>query len=93
MFTAGFVASQNLLNIWVLIFGGFVCAVLGDNVGYFTGHKFGRRLLQKEDSWLFHKKHLVKTQSFYQQHGKNTVVLARFLPLVRSFVPIVAGIV
>ncbi|WP_375473298.1 DedA family protein [uncultured Nostoc sp.] len=92
LFTAGFVASQNLLNIWVLIFGAFICAVLGDNVGYFTGHKFGRRLFQKEDSWLFHKKHLIKTQNFYQQHGKKTIVLARFLPIVRTFAPIVAGI-
>ncbi|MBW4676943.1 MAG: VTT domain-containing protein [Desmonostoc geniculatum HA4340-LM1] len=92
LFTAGFIASQNLLNIWVLIFGAFVCAVLGDNVGYFTGHKFGRRLFQKEDSWFFHKKHIVKTQNFYAEHGKKTIVLARFLPIVRTFAPIVAGI-
>ncbi|MEH2392506.1 MAG: VTT domain-containing protein [Nostoc sp.] len=92
LFTAGFVASQNLLNIWVLIFGAFICAVFGDNVGYFTGHKFGRKLFSKEDSWLFHKKHLVKTQNFYEQHGKKTIVLARFLPIVRTFAPIVAGI-
>jgi len=92
LFTAGFIASQNLLNIWVLIFGAFVCAVLGDNVGYFTGHKFGRRLFHKEDSWLFHKKHIVKTQNFYEEHGKKTIVLARFLPIVRTFAPIVAGI-
>ncbi|MBN3939279.1 MAG: VTT domain-containing protein [Nostoc sp.] len=92
LFTAGFVASQNLLNIWVLIIGAFICAVLGDNVGYVTGHKFGRRLFNREDSWLFHKKHLVKTQNFYHQHGKKTIVLARFLPIVRTFAPIVAGI-
>jgi membrane-associated protein len=69
LFTPGFVAytKAELLNIWVLIFGTFVCAVLGDNVGYATG----RRLFQKEDSWLFHKKHLEKTQSFYEQHGKK----------------------
>ncbi|BCL37085.1 DedA family protein [Nostoc sp. MS1] len=92
LFTAGFVASQHLLNIWILIIGAFVCAVLGDNVGYTTGHKFGRRLFQKEDSWLFHKKHIVKTQQFYQQHGKKTIVLARFVPIVRTFAPIVAGL-
>jgi membrane-associated protein len=92
LFTAGFVASQHLLNIWILILGAFVCAVSGDNVGYTTGHKFGRRLFQKEDSWLFHKKHIVKTQKFYQQHGKKTIVLARFIPIVRTFAPIVAGI-
>jgi membrane-associated protein len=76
----------------VLIFGAFVCAVLGDNVGYATGHRFGRKLFQKEDSWLFNKKHLVKTQDFYEKHGKKTLILARFTPIVRTFAPIVAGI-
>lgn len=92
LFTAGFIASQGFLNIWILIFGSFVCAVLGDNVGYATGYRFGRRLFQKEDSWLFQKKHLVKTQSFYEKHGKKTIVLARFMPIVRTFAPVVAGL-
>jgi len=92
LFTAGFVASQKLLNIWVLIIGAFICAVLGDNVGYLTGNKFGRRLFQKEDSWLFRKKHLTQAANFYQKYGKNTIVLARFVPIVRTFAPIVAGI-
>ncbi|HEY9610994.1 DedA family protein [Allocoleopsis sp.] len=92
LFTAGFIASQGFLNIFVLIFGSFVCAVLGDNVGYATGYRFGRKLFQKEDNWFFHKKNLVKTQSFYDKHGKKTLVLARFMPVVRTFAPIVAGI-
>lgn len=92
LFTAGFIASKGFLNIYVLIFGAFVCAVLGDNVGYYTGHKFGRKLFQKEDNWLFHKKNLVKTQNFYDIHGKKALVLARFMPIVRTFAPIVAGI-
>ncbi|OUL26733.1 VTT domain-containing protein [Nostoc sp. 106C] len=94
LFTAGFLASlpQSGLNIWVLIFGSFVCAVLGDNVGYATGYRFGRKLFSKEDSWLFHKKHIIKTQDFYEKHGKKTIVLARFVPIVRTFAPIVAGI-
>ncbi|MDZ8188050.1 MAG: VTT domain-containing protein [Nostoc sp. ChiSLP02] len=94
LFTAGFLASvpTSELNIWVLIFGAFVCAVIGDNVGYATGHRFGRKLFQKEDSWLFHKKHLEKTQNFYEKHGKKTIVLARFTPIIRTFAPIVAGI-
>ena len=92
LFTAGFLASQNFLNIYLLIGGAFICAVLGDNVGYATGHKFGRRLFRKEDSWLFNKKHLVSAQKFYDKHGKNTIVLARFMPIVRTFAPIVAGI-
>lgn len=94
LFTAGFLASQPVtgLDIRVLIFGCFVCAVLGDNIGYHTGHKFGRRLFQKEDSWLFHKKHLVTAQKFYEKQGKKAIVLARFMPIVRTFAPIVAGI-
>ncbi|HEY9598853.1 MAG TPA: DedA family protein [Cyanophyceae cyanobacterium] len=92
LFTAGFIASQGFLNIFVLIFGAFICAVFGDNVGYATGYRFGRRLFQREDSWFFHKKNLIKTQTFYDKHGKKTIVLARFMPIIRTFAPIVAGI-
>ncbi|MBR8834559.1 MAG: VTT domain-containing protein [Stigonema ocellatum SAG 48.90 = DSM 106950] len=94
LFTAGFVASlpQSSLNIWVLIFGSFVCAVLGDNVGYASGYRVGRRLFQKEDSWLFKKKNLEKAQDFYEKYGNKTIVIARFTPVVRTFAPIVAGI-
>ncbi len=93
LFTAGFIASQpGFFDIRSLVFGAFVCAVLGDNVGYATGYRFGRQLFQKEDSRLFQKKHLVKTQNFYEKHGKKTIVLARFMPIVRTFAPIVAGI-
>jgi membrane-associated protein len=91
LFTSGFLASQNFLDVRVLIFGCFVFAVLGDNVGYATGYRFGRRLFQKDDSWLFHKKHLVTAQNFYNQHGRKAVVLARFMPIIRTFAPIVAG--
>lgn len=92
LFTAGFLASQGFLNVWILILGAFVCAVVGDNVGYTTGNRFGPRLFRKEDSWFFHKDHLVTAQKFYEKHGKKTIVLARFLPIVRTFAPIVAGI-
>ncbi|MBD2580469.1 VTT domain-containing protein [Oscillatoria sp. FACHB-1406] len=91
LFTAGFLASQNFLNIFVLIFGAFACAVFGDNVGYATGHRFGRRLFQKEDSRIFKRKYLIQTQNFYAKHGQKTIVLARFMPIVRTFAPIVAG--
>jgi len=92
LFTAGFVASQQLLDIWVLIIGSFICAVLGDNVGYFTGNRLGRRLFQREDSWLFRKKYLLQATNFYEKYGAKTIVLARFVPIVRTFAPIVAGI-
>ena len=93
LFTAGFVASQpNTINIGTLIFGAFVCAVAGDNVGYASGHRWGRRLFQKEDSWLFKKEYLEKTENFYEKHGQKAVLMARFMPIVRTFAPIVAGV-
>lgn len=92
LFTAGFLASQNVFNIWLLVIGAFICAVLGDSVGYLTGHRFGRRLFTKEDSWLFHKDHLIKAEKFYEKYGNKTIVIARFLPIIRTFAPIVAGI-
>jgi len=92
LFTAGFLASQNVLNIWILIGGCFVCAVAGDSVGYTFGHRIGKRLFRKEDSLFFHKDNLLRAKSFYEQHGKKTIILARFMPIVRTFAPIVAGI-
>ncbi|CAN1209730.1 DedA family protein [Tumidithrix helvetica PCC 7403] len=92
LFTAGFLASQGFLHIWLLAIGCFICAVLGDNVGYATGSRFGRKLFQKEESRFFHKENLIKAQNFYVKHGKKTIILARFLPVVRTFAPIVAGI-
>ncbi len=92
LFTAGFLASQHLLNVWLLIVGGSICAVAGDSVGYLTGHRFGRRLFRREDSRFFHKDHLVRAQKFYDLHGGKALVLARFMPIVRTFAPITAGI-
>lgn len=92
LFLAGFAASQGYMNVWVLVIGSFIAAVLGDNVGYGTGSRFGRRLFRKEESWFFHKENLVKAQQFYEKHGRKTIILARFLPIVRTFAPIVAGI-
>ncbi len=92
LFTSGFLASQGLLDIRLLAIGCFLAAVLGDSVGYAFGHRFGKRLFHKKDSFLFHKENLEKTKKFYQKHGKKTIVLARFLPVIRTFAPIVAGI-
>lgn len=92
LFTAGFLASQGFFNIFWLTFGCFLAAVGGDSAGYYIGHKFGRRLFQKEDSIFFHKDHLLKAQSFYERHGGKTLILARFMPIIRTFAPVVAGI-
>lgn len=92
LFTAGFLASQGFLNIWFLAIGCFLSAVLGDSVGYAFGKRVGRRLFRREDSLLFHKDHLLKAENFYKEHGGKAIVLARFMPIVRTFAPIVAGI-
>ena len=92
LFTAGFLASQGILDIKILIIGCFIAAVAGDSVGYYIGKKFGRKLFNKEDSIWFHKEHLNRAQRFYDKHGGKTIVLARFIPVIRAFVPVVAGI-
>jgi membrane-associated protein len=92
LFTAGFLASQNILDIRILTFGCFLSAVLGDSVGYAFGHRVGKRLFQREDSILFHKDNLLRAKAFYERYGKKTIILARFIPIVRTFAPIVAGI-
>lgn len=92
LFTAGFLASQNIFDIKVLTFFCFIAAVTGDSVGYAIGHKLGRRLFKKPDSLFFHPDHLIKAERFYEKYGKKTIILARFLPVIRTFAPVVAGI-
>ncbi|MEB3316331.1 MAG: DedA family protein [Candidatus Melainabacteria bacterium] len=92
LFMAGFLASQGLFSMPILLIGCFLAAVLGDNVGYAFGHKFGRKLFQKEDSFFFRKENLLKTEDFYKKHGAKTIVIARFIPIIRTFAPIVAGL-
>jgi membrane-associated protein len=92
LFTAGFLASQGFFNVWLLVVVAAICAISGDSVGYMTGHRFGRRLFSREDSRFFHKDHLIKAQKFYDLHGGKAIILARFMPIVRTFAPITAGI-
>lgn len=91
LFTAGFLASQNVFNIVILTSGCFIAATVGDSVGYWFGHRVGRPLFDRPDSRFFKKQHLLAAEAFYQQHGGKTIILARFLPFVRTFAPIVAG--
>jgi len=92
LFTAGFLASQNIFSIKVLALICFAGAVLGDSVGYEFGKKVGRKLFKRKDSFLFKKENLEKAEKFYEKHGKKTIVLARFIPVIRTFAPIIAGI-
>lgn len=91
LFLAGFFAYLGYFNIAVLAVGCFLAAVIGDSVGYAFGRRVGRRLFNRKDSVFFHKDNLEKAEKFYEEHGKKTIVLARFLPIVRTFAPIVAG--
>lgn len=91
LFTAGVLASGGLLNFPVLLICGFISAVAGDNVGYWFGHKVGSKLFEKEESLVFKKHYLLEAQAFYDKHGAKTILLARFVPFVRTFAPIVAG--
>lgn len=92
LFTAGFLASQDIFHIGILAVGCFIAAVVGDSVGYIFGKKVGRRIFHKSDSFLFHKDHIIKAERFYEKHGGKTIVLARFVPIIRTFAPIVAGV-
>lgn len=92
LFTAGFLASQNILSIWWLLILCFLAAVIGDNVGYAFGKKTGPMIFNKKDSIFFKKDYAIKAQSFYEKYGKKTIVIARFIPIVRTFAPIIAGV-
>jgi len=92
LFTAGFLASQHQLPFAWLLIGTFLAAVLGDTVGYAFGKKVGPAIFTKENSLFFDKKHIARAQHFYEKYGKKTIILARFIPIIRTFAPIVAGI-
>ncbi|MDQ6674373.1 MAG: VTT domain-containing protein [Chloroflexota bacterium] len=93
LFTAGFLASQHLAGVDISILS-IVCGVaaaLGPLVGYWYGKALGPRLFNREDSFLFHRKHLERAHEFYERHGGKALILARFMPIVRTFAPVVAG--
>jgi membrane-associated protein len=93
LFTAGLLASQDKLAPFpVIILGVFAAAVIGDQVGYLFGRKVGPALFRRPDSRLFKQEYVEKAQTYFEEHGSKTIVLARFVPIVRTFAPIVAGV-
>lgn len=92
LFAGGALAATSGLNVFVLWGVLFLAAVLGDASNYWIGHKLGPRVLAKEDSRILKKAYLDKTHAFCERHGKKTIVLARFVPIVRTFAPFVAGV-
>ncbi len=92
LFAAGALAAVGLFNIGLLFIILFIAAVIGDNVNYHIGKYIGPKIFIKKSSLFFNKEHLVKAQTFYEKHGKKTIILARFIPFIRTFAPFVAGI-
>ena len=91
LFTAGFLASQGYFDISFLIAGCFIAAILGDAIGFHIGKNLGPKIFTKDNSLFFNKKHLDRAQKFYDKHGGKTIILARFVPVIRAFAPVVAG--
>jgi membrane-associated protein len=92
LFTAGLLASQGKLNLGVILVGCCLAAVVGDQVGYQFGSRVGPALFRRRDSRLFKQEYVEKAQGYFDRYGNRTIVLARFVPIVRTFAPIVAGI-
>jgi membrane-associated protein len=92
LITAGLVAATGALNVWYLNALLIVAAVFGDSVGYAIGARLGPRLFTRPQSLLFNPRHVERTRVFYQRHGAKTIVIARFVPIIRTFAPVVAGV-
>ncbi len=92
LFTAGFLASQGYLHIGILLPIFFLAAFAGDSVGYYIGYKMGPRIFRREKSFWFHPENVERTRQFFEKHGKRAIVIARFLPVIRTFIPVMAGV-
>lgn len=94
LFTAGFLIYSGVLNVDIHLFViiMFIAAVLGDSVGYLFGKRVGHRIFNRPNSLLFRQENIKKAEEFYEKHGSITIIVARFIPIVRTFAPIVAGV-
>jgi len=92
LFAAGALAGIGSMNIFTLLIVVYIAAILGDTVNYYIGKKIGKKILAKEEVRFINKEYLKKAQAFYEKHGSMTIVIARFIPIIRTFAPFVAGI-
>jgi len=92
LFTVGVVAGAGQLDIVTINLLLMVAAILGDGVGYFLGRQTGPKIFNRPDSLLFKREHIEKTHAFYEKHGGKTIIYARFIPIIRTFAPFVAGV-
>jgi membrane-associated protein len=90
--TAGIFAAAGHLDIIALLLWVTLAAVVGDQLGYYIGYRTGPRIFRREDSLLFKRDHLLRARAFYERHGGKTIILARFIPVIRTFAPVVAGV-
>jgi len=95
LFTAGILCSTHVLdvNIVTLMVGLNVAAILGNITGYYFGRRVGPKLFTREDSLIFKKRYVAITQAFYERHGGKALILGRFLPIIRTFAPILSGVI
>ena len=92
LFSAGILAAKNILDLKLVILVCCVAAVTGDALGYLLGRKYGKQLFEKEDGMFFKRENLEVARAFYEKHGGKTIFLARFVPVVRTFAPVLAGV-
>jgi len=92
LFAAGAIAALGSLNVWFIVAVLVVAAVLGDTANYWIGHFFGRKIVDNPNIPFINQEHIDKTEQFYKKHGAKTIILARFVPIVRTFAPFVAGV-
>lgn len=92
LFAAGILASQGILNIYILVPALFISSVAGNITGYYFGKHVGPKLFSREDSIFFHKKNIEKTSAFFTRYGNRAIFFARFFPIIRTFTPILAGV-
>ena len=90
--TAGLLAARGYLNVYALAPLLTVAAIFGNSVGYFIGRATGPRIFNRENSLFFNKKHAIRAHEFYAKYGRKTIVLAQFMPIIRTFAPVVAGV-
>ena len=92
LFTGGLLAAKGTLDIWVLAPAVAIVAILGDQTGYFIGRRIGPALFKKEDSRIFKKHYVTDSHAFFEKYGPWAIILARFMPFIRTFTPVVAGV-
>lgn len=92
LFTAGFLSSTGLIDLKTVMIICFIAAVAGDSLGYYLGKKYGPRIFKKTDSFFLDRKYIDKTESYFNKYGGETIIIARFIPVVRTIAPVMAGV-